>query len=180
MFLLLLISGPMLVIDATPHHVDTIVVIGGDHKPSRIKKAAALYEQGYAPSVIISAGTSVLEGGEWMAEAEVMKRQAIAAGLPEMSIILETESLSTYENAYYSKKLSKKQGIESILLVTSAYHSRRAYHIFQEVMEPEISVLIQPAGVEFCSLCWIFYPDQVYVVFYEYYNWAKYWFTKLE
>ena len=62
-------------------YADAIVVIGGDHKPARIQRAAELYRQGYAPLVIISAGTKVQEGNERMLEAaRVQELDPIRAG----------------------------------------------------------------------------------------------------
>jgi uncharacterized SAM-binding protein YcdF (DUF218 family) len=157
---------------------DAIVVIGGDHKPERVERAVELYWQAYAPIVIISAGTIVLEGDEFVPEAEVMRRQALALGLPEEVMVLETRSFSTLENAYYSKQICQEHGLDSILLVTSAYHSRRARRIFRDALEPEISVSVQPASQDCCELCWWLHLDQVYVVLYEYKNWIQYWFAR--
>jgi uncharacterized SAM-binding protein YcdF (DUF218 family) len=71
---ILAFSGPFLVVHDVPQVSDAIVVIGGDHKPERVRRAVELYRQGYAPVVVISAGTIVLEGDEWMPEAKVMQR----------------------------------------------------------------------------------------------------------
>jgi uncharacterized SAM-binding protein YcdF (DUF218 family) len=152
---------------------DAIVVIGGDHKPDRIARAVYLYEQGYAPIVILSAGTPVWEGDEQIAEAEVMRRQAVAVGLPPEAILMETESQTTRENAIYTRTLSEANGLDSFLLVTSTYHSRRACHLFNTVfpMGSPVTFSTQPAPRPFCSLCWFLYPDYVHTVFYVYYNW---------
>ena len=64
----------LLVVKDELSYADAIVVIGGAHKPARMQHAAELYRQGYAPVIIISAGTLVREGDEWMVEAEVMRR----------------------------------------------------------------------------------------------------------
>jgi uncharacterized SAM-binding protein YcdF (DUF218 family) len=109
-FLSLVFLGPLLVVQDEPRAADAIIVIGGDHKPERMQRAVELYQQGLAPTVIISAGTLVLEGDETMPEAEVMRRQALALGLPEEAIILETDSLSTFGNAYYSKQIVQERG----------------------------------------------------------------------
>lgn len=171
----MVMAGPFLIVTAPPQAAEAIVVIGGDHKPARMQKAVELFQQGYAPTVIISAGTTVLEGGTWMAEAEVMRGQALALGLPEAVILLEVQSKSTHGNARYSKELCLNHGVDSILLVTSAYHSRRAYRIFRERFEPDISVTIQAAEVDYWAIWWPLYPDQAYVVGYEYYQWTHYW-----
>jgi uncharacterized SAM-binding protein YcdF (DUF218 family) len=155
---------------------DAIVVIGGDHKPERIKRAVELYQAGYAPLVVISAGTEVMEGVERLAEAEVMRRQALTLGLPESVLLIEAQSQSTFQNAYCTKTLVLAHHFKSILLVTSVYHSQRAGRIFGDVYGQDISIRVQPAAQDACRLCWWFQPDQVGVVLYEYYNWGRYRF----
>ncbi len=172
---LALFSGQLLVVEDDAQSSDAIIVIGGDHKPERVKHAVDLYQQGYAPKVIISAGTIVLEGHEQLAEAQVMHRQALAMGLPEKDILIEDESKSTYENAYYSKVICRQYNMQSILLVTSLFHSRRAKQIFEDVLEPDIAVRVQPVPSNLCPICWLFDPGQIYVMFYEYQNWIRYW-----
>jgi uncharacterized SAM-binding protein YcdF (DUF218 family) len=154
---------------------DAIVVIGGDHKPGRIRHAVELYQQGYAPIVIISAGRIVLEGSEQLREAEVMRRQALALGLLETALMVENESQSTLQNAYYTKAICQQQGFQSVLLVTSAYHSRRSGRIFRDVFGSEVSVSVQPAPQSSCAFCWWLKLDQFKAVLYEYYSWAGYW-----
>ena len=165
----------MLVANDNSQSADAIIVIGGDHKPERVKRAVELYQQGYAPVVIISAGTEVLEGNEWLPEAEVVRRQALAFGLPESILWVENKSLSTYQNAYYTHAICEAQGFKSVLLVASAYHSQRAKRIFQDVFGTAISVSMQSTPVNLCTLCWWFEPHQATVVLYEYYNWGRYW-----
>jgi uncharacterized SAM-binding protein YcdF (DUF218 family) len=168
--LLLILSPLLLVAQDDVLQADGIVVIGGDHKPERVKRAVELYQQGYAPLVIVSAGTIVQEGGELIPEADVMHRLALEMGLPDSVMVLETQSQSTLGNAYYSKQVCEVYGIESILLVTSAYHSRRARRIFFQTLGPEILVSAQPAPRGHHPLFWWLHPDQAYVVFYEYKN----------
>ena len=171
----LVASGPFLVVRDELHTADAIVVIGGDHKPERIRQAVDLYRKGYAPLVIISAGIIVVEGDEHIPEAQVMYRQARELGLTDGVLILEQESKSTYENAVYTKAICQAGMIHSILLVTSAYHSRRARRLFQSVYSPDISVSVQPPPSSQCAICWPFYADQARVVAYEYWNWMQYW-----
>jgi uncharacterized SAM-binding protein YcdF (DUF218 family) len=175
LLLVCILSGPFLKVQDDIQTADAIVVIGGDHKPERVERAVELYRQAYAQVVIISAGTIVLEGDEFVPEAEVMRRQALALGLPEKAMVLETHSFSTFENAYYSKQICREHGLDSILLVTSAHHSRRARRIFRDTFEPGISVSVQPASQDCCELCWWLHPDRVYVVLHEYKNWMQYW-----
>jgi uncharacterized SAM-binding protein YcdF (DUF218 family) len=174
----LLAAGPFLVVQDELRPAGAIVVIGGDHKPQRMQKAAELYRQGYAPIVIISAGTIVLEGDQHIPEAQVMYRQARELGLPDDVLILEQASKSTSENAIDTKAICQAKGIHSILLVTSAYHSRRARRLFQSVYMPDVSVSVQSAPQGDCPLCWPLFPDRASVVAYEYWNWVQYWLSK--
>jgi uncharacterized SAM-binding protein YcdF (DUF218 family) len=173
----LLLSRPLLISTDIAQASDAIIVIGGDHKPERVRRAVELYQMGYAPRVIISGGTIVFEGNEELAEAELMRRQALSMGLPEATITIEARSKSTFENAFYSKQICRENGLQSILLVTSAFHSKRAKTIFQDVMAPDIAVRVQPA-LEPCQVCGLFDPSDIYVVFYEYQNWIRYWFEQ--
>lgn len=154
---------------------DAIVVIGGDHKPERVRRAVELFRQSYAPIVISSAGTMVLEGEERIPEAEVMRRQATDLGLPSDAIMIESESKSTFENAYFTKPILELRGVRKILLVTSVFHSHRAKRIFEDVFGTSISISIQPAPQDDWMLLWMFRPDDIYVVLYEYQNWVRYW-----
>ena len=151
--LVVLCAGPLLVVEDALQPADAIVVIGGDHKPERLQRALELYAQGYAPVILLSAGTAVREGTEQLPEAEVMRRQALALGIPPSALLLETESRTTYRNATYSKQLLLQRGFDEILLVTSAYHSRRARRIFNDVMNGDIIVSAQPAHVTHCAPC---------------------------
>ena len=110
-----------------------------------------------------------------MAEAEVMRSQALALGVPDTALVLERESRTTRENASFTRRICDERGIRSILLVTSAYHSRRARRIFQDVFAPAIAVSTQPAPQGDCPLCWPLVPDRASVVLYEYGNWIEYW-----
>jgi uncharacterized SAM-binding protein YcdF (DUF218 family) len=66
-----------------------------------------------------------------------MKLQAIAAGLPESAIILDESSRDTNENGINVVKIAKERKIESILLVTSNYHSRRANILFKNAAKDQ-------------------------------------------
>ncbi|MGB8643955.1 MAG: YdcF family protein [Anaerolineae bacterium] len=159
----------------TLQHADAILVIGGDHKPERIARTAQLYRDGYAPFVLISAGTIVQEGDEKLPEAQVMLGQALKAGIPRDAILLEQDSQTTLQNAVDSHPILEAHQIRSILLVTSAYHSRRAHRMFSDLYGDEIEVNIQPAFEPgFCALCWPVQPDQAGVVLSEYWKWGIY------
>ncbi|MBN1579094.1 MAG: YdcF family protein, partial [Anaerolineae bacterium] len=149
-----------------------------DHKPERMQRAVELYRQGYAPVIIISAGTILLEGEELMPEAELMRRQALALGLDQDVMMKEDHSLSTIENAQYTRDICHEQGIGSILLVTSAHHSRRAKRIFEDTLGRQIDISVQPALYGSDTLSWWFSLDRIAVALYEYKGWIGYWWSR--
>jgi uncharacterized SAM-binding protein YcdF (DUF218 family) len=171
---LLVMPRLLLTVSEEPQNADAIIVIGGDHKPERVRRAVELYQQGYASLVIISAGTLIQEGDEQLPEAEVMRRQARQFGLPEQVMVLEADSQSTFENALFTRQICEAKGVSRVLLVTSAYHSRRAWRIFSDIYEPQIQVIVQPGGVPELS-DWQLRLRNVDVALYEYRNWLEYW-----
>ena len=110
---------------------DAIVAISGD-TGARVETAIALWKQGYAPVLIFSGGSSDPES---VASAELMKRTAVAAGVPANAIAVEGASATTEENAKLVADLMKARGLVSAILVTSPYHQRRAAMLFEREFE---------------------------------------------
>jgi uncharacterized SAM-binding protein YcdF (DUF218 family) len=73
-----------------------------------------------------------------------MKDMAARLGVPPTSILTEEKSNTTITNARYSTEVIGQHGFHSILLVTSAYHSRRASRMFRDTLGPEVQVYSQP------------------------------------
>jgi uncharacterized SAM-binding protein YcdF (DUF218 family) len=122
---------------------DAIVAISGD-TGARAESAIALWKQGYAPVLIFSGGSSDPES---VASAELMKRTALAAGVPANAIVVEGTSATTEENAQRVADLMKRQGLRSAILVTSPYHQRRAAILFEREFGPaSLSFRNRPAN----------------------------------
>jgi len=96
----------------------------------RVWHAARLYHAGKAPLVVLSGGSNPASGVQ--PEAEAMQIFLRDLGVPESAMLLERQSLSTYENAHFTAALLRERGIEKILLITSALHMRRALVHFEE------------------------------------------------
>jgi uncharacterized SAM-binding protein YcdF (DUF218 family) len=93
----------------------------------RIQKAAADY--------VICKGTArkcaiIISGGDpddhGIADADVYQWKLRALGVSGGDLILERNSRTTYENAKYVKPLLQDGHYDSVVLVTSSYHMRRA------------------------------------------------------
>ncbi len=63
-------------------------------------------------------------------------------------IILEKSSSSTFENARDVKKIVDRRGFKSIILITSAYHIKRARFIFFKVLPEDVKIFYHTVSTE--------------------------------
>jgi uncharacterized SAM-binding protein YcdF (DUF218 family) len=77
------------------------------------------------------------------AEAPVVARVLSDLGVPREKILVEAKSRDTVENARRTKEILAGNGLRRPLLVTSAYHMRRAVAVFEKA---GIAVTPVPAG----------------------------------
>lgn len=125
---------------------DAIVVLGGSvsgrlpprHEPeeiagSRLLPAARLYRLKKAPIVVASSGYLYDDESSGMrADADDMKEILVAMGIPAEAIVTERESRTTRENAQATARLLRERGGKRVLLVTTAFHIRRAVEWFRK------------------------------------------------
>ncbi len=112
---------------------DNVPDLSGAGSPSeemtgRLLTAARLYRKLNIP-IIVSGGKAYKERG---AEAPVVKRVLADLGIPPAMIIVEEKSRDTMENARNTAEICTKRGYHQPLLVTSAYHMRRAVLSFRK------------------------------------------------
>ncbi|HSM84477.1 MAG TPA: YdcF family protein, partial [Nodosilinea sp.] len=98
----------------------------------RVLHGARLYLAGRAPLLVLSGGRITWGQGQTRSEAADMAALAAALGVPASAMLLEPDSLNTFENAVNTKALLAERGIEQILLVTSAMHMPRALAVFKQ------------------------------------------------
>ncbi|CRI68125.1 conserved hypothetical protein [Thiocapsa sp. KS1] len=149
---------------------DAIVVLGGAIQPlvegdfyprlhrgsDRLWEAARLYHAGCAPVVAISTSALVLAPNRG-SETEAMADLLANLGVPRAAMLWETRGRNTQGNAAFSKALLQSLGIHRVLLVTSAWHLRRAEAMFQHA-----GFDVVPVGADFRSIracrgfdCWV-------------------------
>lgn len=119
---------------------DAIVVVSGGDNNQRIEKAVQLYKESWAPFILFSGAAA--EGD--VSNALAMKRIAVSKGVPASRILMEEKSRTTEENAELSAVIIKEEGYKSIILVTSPYHQRRTFQLFEEQL-PEIKIINRSA-----------------------------------
>ena len=122
---------------------DVVIVLGTHSKGARVDWAAKLYKKALAHKIIMC-GYQV---GWKTSTAEIMKRQALALGIPEEAIILDYgwENNGTWDNAINSLSIVKENNFRSAIVVTSNYHTRRSRLAFNKVFrDTDVRILISP------------------------------------
>jgi uncharacterized SAM-binding protein YcdF (DUF218 family) len=114
-----------------PAPADVAIVLGAavwDTAPSpvfaaRIDHGIVLYRRGRVRRIVFTGGVGA---GNRHAEAEVARRYAIQAGVPEDRITVETRSTITYENLREAAALLASEAAPRVLIVSDPLHMRRA------------------------------------------------------
>jgi uncharacterized SAM-binding protein YcdF (DUF218 family) len=98
----------------------------------RFIQAVKLYKEGIIEHILVSGGNGNLMAGKFR-ESEWAKDQLVSVGVPVTAILVENNSRSTLENAEFSKKVLDSANLQPpYVLVTSAFHMRRAAWIFDK------------------------------------------------
>jgi uncharacterized SAM-binding protein YcdF (DUF218 family) len=133
--------GEFLIRDDTPVAADVAVVLGGDKDGIRTLTGARLVQQGFVPYALLS-GPAIL--GEH--ESDLMLAYGVKHGFPASYFqVLPNGADSTRDEAKVFKEELRRRGIHRVLLVTSNFHSRRAYCLFHSIIpEAEIHTVAAP------------------------------------
>jgi len=134
--------GRVLVAEDEPQKSDLIVALMGSG-PDRMLGAVDLYNEGYADTILMVRnnvrGYNLVRdmGVSIPHDSELMKMVAVQLGVPEDDvIILPGDALSTQDEARHVRDYLIEHGdIDSIIIVTSKYHSGRAKKIFEKTFE---------------------------------------------
>lgn len=117
---------------------DVIIVLGSqvraDGEPSnslrsRIERGIQLYQAGYAPTLFLTGGL----GRFPPAEAEAMRRVALAAGVPDSALVLDTTATSTQESMLTAAREAQGRGWRTALVVSDPFHMLRARQMARDV-----------------------------------------------
>ena len=135
---------------------EVIIVLGSpasdDCSPSsimiqRVDKGIELLNKGLAPKMIFT-GSSVANN---CVEANVMFEYAISKGINDSIIFVEPEARNTYQNAFFSVEIMKRNKFKSAVIVTSEFHIKRACAIFSnyDIEYKMIECNNPPIGIDF-------------------------------
>jgi uncharacterized SAM-binding protein YcdF (DUF218 family) len=117
---------------------DAIVVLSGSSAfLERTQKAAQLYHEGRAPLILLT--NDQTRGGWSTAQqrnpffVERATDELIKAGVPQENIrIVPGVAETTHDEALIVKEYTVNEGFQSVVVVTSSYHSRRALRTLQQ------------------------------------------------
>lgn len=131
-------AGTWLVKADDPAHADAMVMLTGSI-PDRVLRVADLYEKGVAGQVWLAevgAGPNkALEdrGVQFISNSTQICNALMKLGIPADSLVLiPGHATSTRMEAEMVREyLQDRTGMDTLLLVTSSQHSRRAYRIFK-------------------------------------------------
>ena len=137
-------NSPPLPKDFSLNSASTIVILAGGaadlswigaklapshSSTARLVYGLILYKQMPDAKLIISGGNGDPEKQN-ISEAAAMKDMAVELGVSAKDILIEGDSRNTIESANAFKRLA---GDQSIILVTSAYHMKRASAMFRKM-----------------------------------------------
>src|SRR5688572_20501840 len=134
-------AAEALIVRASLAHADAIVVLSGSSAyVERTTRAAELFHESRAPLVVL---TNDDTRGGWSSSqqrnpyfVDRATEELIKAGVPAEKIkIVPALASGTHAEALILKEHAVQQGLRSILVVTSAYHSRRALRSLRQSFE---------------------------------------------
>ena len=134
-------AAELLIVRSPLAKADAIVVMSGSGTfRERAQHAAALFNDGRAPRIVL---TNDRLQSSWSQEEqrnpyyyERSRDELRRAGVPDDKIaVIMVPIRSTYDEAVALREYSEANHLSSLLVVTSAFHSRRVFWTFRRVFE---------------------------------------------
>lgn len=148
---LLTAAGRFLIVADPLDRADVIVVLAGGRGDERVGQAAALYKQDLAPLLLLSGGEQLMG----ISVPDLLRRQALAHGVPASALLYEPSSTSTAEQARFLRPLLESRRVRRAILVTSSYHTRRTRLLFRRAFAgSSVEIRVYPVQQDW------FRPDQ--------------------
>ena len=120
------VLGGMITIDTEHHKILPQVNI------DRLMQTIVLYKQRCIKKIFVSGGSGSLTDST--SESIYLRQYLIDIGIPAKDILFEINSRNTHENAVETYKILCADSVQpNILLITSAFHMRRAAACFKKV-----------------------------------------------
>ncbi len=136
--------GRFLVVEHPVKAAELVVCLGGA-PVERALAVAEIHRQGLAPKVLLPRdkrpdGVELLEqrGGRYPESQEVLAGMLTQLGVPAGALVLAQKPVaSTLEEAQMVRDYCREENVRSLIVLTSPYHSRRAWMVYRKVFEGE-------------------------------------------
>lgn len=138
-------------LEDTGEDADCIIVLGSLKAAKyRVPVAVDAFKSDRAQSIMLCGGKFWDFPEGIFSEAEHMRQTALALGIADENIILESNSQNTVENIRFAiielQRVFELNNIHRVLLVTTAYHMRRSLAIARYLFPNHIDVIPCPAN----------------------------------
>lgn len=142
------LEQPPLATFAPGKHYDAVVVLGGfvqtawsesagvaqyTESVDRVLVAWDLVRAGQADRIVVTSGPPTEDGSPAWAEATMVARDLVMRGVAREKILVDDAARNTRENALHAADIARREGLRDLVLVTSAFHMRRALGCFEAV-----------------------------------------------
>lgn len=143
-YLVLRGAGAFLIIADELQPASAIVIMGGGGEP-RMAEALELYRDRLARIIILTETGEYIEEFEYLQSFDI-RIQLMNNGVPSGNILItDSEVSSTLEEAVAVQKILKSRQMNSAIIVTDPYHTKRTSIVFNDVFaDDEISLYFHP------------------------------------
>lgn len=187
LFLVWIFAAPFLsknlIVEKPLKKADAILVLSGSSVyKERTQKAAEVYKQGVAKKILLTD-----DGGlaGWSQEEQrnppfvyLAERELIARGVRREDIeILKPQVSGTIYEARALRDRIEKGDLSSVLIVTSAYHTKRSLWTFRKVLpnDIEIGIVSSLESEQVSTVFWWLSPKDLATVVEENMKFFVYW-----
>jgi uncharacterized SAM-binding protein YcdF (DUF218 family) len=138
-------AGGILIIADPLRKSDAVVVLSGGGDMSRMEEGARIYLEKNAQWLILTETTP--REGEKVSDTTILfKDTARNLGVPDSAILVTDQAaFSTLEEAQQTLKLSNRNSLKSLIIVTDPFHTFRTRLIFRSVFKDSgIDIYVRP------------------------------------
>lgn len=107
--------------------VDLIIALGGSLRCERELYAADLFKQGRGAYLSVSG----VPAGSYGHTADSLRRSVVAASIPPERVLMVRDQFNTRTEARRAVAMMRQRGWRRAIIVTSAFHTRRALYTFE-------------------------------------------------
>lgn len=137
---------------------DYVIILGAKVKPGGVPSLSLKNRLDVAADYLTKYPhvTAIVSGGqghdEDRTEASVMKEYLVEKGIEANRILLEEQSMSTYENLLYSKALLEEE-TTAVTIISNDFHLRRATFLAAQLdLEANVVPATTPSSVQLKSM----------------------------